>query len=201
MRAWQVPERRAVRRGELPVGQYADGNRHPVLVRIAQHAFAFFVDREPFVRKKFLHRLGGGIERAREDTLCVQGVDRTEESGVRIRIIAILLRVVAQFSRHDEGPRTGIACRKPNGNILLSAESAEVRRIESLLGILSAGRKALHVKFNHALARLLKRRHHLTRATDELMQLKGERRTTARPVRLGVQTRKETPERRISLLT
>ena len=120
---------------------------------------------------------------AREHAVGVQRLDGAEETGTRMFVLAVLLRVVAEFTRFDERGRAGVARRQPHRDVLLSAETAEIGREQTLLLRLCVWRKTLRVKFDGALAGAFKSREDLAGAADELVQLECKRRLVVLPFR------------------
>ena len=120
---------------------------------------------------------------AREHAVGVQRLNGAEESGTRMFVLAVLLRVVAEFTRLDECGRARVARRQPHRDVLLTAETAEIGREQTLLLRLCVWRKTLRVKFDGALAWAFKSRENLAGAADELMELKSKRRLVATPFR------------------
>ena len=115
-------------------------------------------------------------------------------------VLAVLLRVVAEFTRFDERGRAGVARRQPHRDVLLSAETAEIGREQTLLLRLCVWRKTLRVKFDGALAGAFKSREDLAGAAYKLMELKRERGFPALPVTFRVDCNEERTQSRLCRL-
>lgn len=183
VRAGEEPVRRSSRGGGLSIGEQSQRYRSAILVAVGKNALAFLVEREPTVGKTLKNLVRHRRMVAREHAVGVQRLDRAEKSGARMLVFAVLLRVVAEFTRLDERGGAGVARRQPHRDVLLTAETAEIGREQTLLLRLCVWRKTLRVKFDGALAGAFKSREDLAGTADELVQLECKRRLVVVPFR------------------